>query len=140
MNNRRIRAAVKVTSRKISARRKKNADNSADIANYESYLRQAEVCREQAHDAVRLKRWKAACGLFSTAIALCNRAATLGGDTCLEAKDALRQMQSEMASYSELARSMDRPLLAMPTMASPTMASPKIASEKSDSSEPLRST
>ncbi len=118
MNNRRIRAAVKVTSRKISSHRKKNGGDPADSANYESYLKQAEVCREQAHDAARLKRWKAACGLFATAVALCNRAATLGGDACTEAKEALRQMQTEMASYSELARSMEKPLMATPTMAS----------------------
>ena len=129
MNNRRVRAAVKLTSRKISSRRNKPIADPADSANYEAYLKQAEVCREQAHDAVRLKRWKAACGLFATAIALCNRAAGLGGDACTEAKEVLRQMQAEMATYSELARSMDKPLLSMPTM----------ASEKSDSKEALGS-
>lgn len=129
MNNRRVRAAVKLTSRKISSRRNKTIADPADSASYQAYLKQAEVCREQAHDAVRLKRWKAACGLFSTAIALCNRAAALGGEACTEAKEALRQMQTEMATYSELARSMDKPLLAMPTM----------ASEKSDANESLRS-
>lgn len=125
MNQRRIRAVVKVTSRKISPRRTKNeksADKTttdpASIASYKSYLQQAEVCREQAHDAVRLKRWKAATGLFATAVALCNRAVTLGGDACIEAKESLRQMQSEMAAYSELARSMEKPLLATPIMPS----------------------
>jgi len=116
MNQRRIRAAVKVTSRKINARRQKNAADPADDAGYKSCLQQAEVCREQARDAVRLKRWKAAYGLFTTAIALCNRAATIGGDACTEAKDALRQMQIEMATYGELARSMEKPLLAAPSL------------------------
>ena len=114
MKQRRIRAVVEVTARKLGVRRaeKKKTRDPADSATYKEFLEQAEVCREQAHDAARLKRYKAACGLFATAIALCNRAITLGGDACTEAKDALHQMQMEMATYVELARSMERPLLA----------------------------
>jgi hypothetical protein len=119
MNQRRIRAVVKVTSRKINSRRQKNVADPAENADCKSYLMQAEVCREQARDAVRLKRWKAAYGLFTTAIALCNRAATMGGDACTEAKEVLRQMQTEMAMYSELARSMDKPLIKNPALANP---------------------
>jgi hypothetical protein len=116
MNKRRIKAAVKVTSRKISSHRKKSTGDPAESASYKAYLEQAEVCREQAHDAVRMKRWKAAYGLFSTAVALCNRAAAMGGDACTEAREALRQMQIEMATYGELARSMEKPLLAAPVL------------------------
>jgi hypothetical protein len=113
MKQRRIRAVVKVTARKLNARRaEKQKCDPAESATYKEFLEQAEVCREQAHDAVRLKRFKAACGLFSTAIALCNRAVTMSGDACVEAKEALRQMQTEMAIYSELARSMERPIMA----------------------------
>lgn len=118
MNQRRVRAVVKVTSRKIQARRNKSAADPAENADCQSYLKQAEVCREQARDAVRLKRWKAAYGLFTTAIALCNRAATMSGDACIEAKETLRQMQTEMAMYSELARSMEKPLFAAPALVS----------------------
>ena len=113
MKQRRIRAVVKVTARKIQARRaEKKSGDPADTATYKEFLEQAEVCREQAHNAVRLKRFKAACGLFTTAIALCNRAVTMGGEACTDAKDALRQMQMELATYSEFARSMERPLMA----------------------------
>ena len=113
MKQRRIRAVVKVTARKLNARRteKKESRDPADNATYKEFLEQAEVCREQAHDALRLKRFKAACGLFSTAIALCNRAVTMGGEACTDAKDSLRQMQMEFATYSELARSMERPIM-----------------------------
>lgn len=114
MKQRRIRAVVKATRRKLNARQSKLSTDPADSASYKEFLEQAEVCREQARDAVRLKRWKAACGLFSTAIALCNRAATLSGEACTEARDAIRQMQMEMATYGELARSMEKPLLAAP--------------------------
>ena len=114
MKQRRIRAVVKVTARKLNARRaeKKKSTDPADNATYKEFLEQAEVCREQAHDAVRLKRFKAACGLFTTAIALCNRAVTLGGEACTDARDSLSQMQMELATYSELCRSMERPLMA----------------------------
>jgi hypothetical protein len=118
MKQRRIKAVVKVTARKINARRAKPQSDPAEGASYKAVLEQAEVCREQAHDAVRLKRWKAACGLLSTAVALCNRAVTMSGDACsdacAEARDALRQMQMEMATYGELARSMEKPLLSAP--------------------------
>ena len=113
MKQRRIRAVVKVTARKLNARRaEKKPSDPAESATYKEFLEQAEVCREQAHDAVRMKRFKAACGLFSTAIALCNRAVAMGGEACTEAKETLRQMQMEMATYSELARSMERPIMA----------------------------
>ena len=114
MKQRRIRAVVKATARKLGARRaeKKKAHDPAESASYKEFLEQAEVCREQAHDAARLKRYKAACGLFATAIALCNRAIAIGGEACTEARDVLHQMQMEMATYVELARSMERPLMA----------------------------
>ena len=127
MKQRRMRAVVKVTARKLNARRaaKKKSSDPADNATYKEFLEQAEVCREQAHDAVRLKRFKAACGLFTTAIALCNRAVTMGGEACTDARDSLRQMQMELATYSELARSMERPLM-----------SPMLRADLADSIEP----
>lgn len=126
MKQRRIRAVVKVTARKIQARRaEKKSSDPADTATYKEFLEQAEVCREQAHNAVRLKRFKAACGLFTTAIALCNRAVAMGGEACTDAKDALRHMQMELATYSELSRSMERPLM-----------SPMLRADRNDSMEP----
>ena len=128
MKQRRIRAVVKVTARRLGSRRaaqQKPAHDPAESVTYKEFLEQAEVCREQAHNAARLKRYKAACGLFSTAIALCHRAIELGGEACTEAKDALHQMQMEMATYVELARSMERPLL-----------SPMLRADIADSLEP----
>ena len=74
-----------------------------------SSLEQAEICREQARDAARLRRFKAAFGLFSTAAALCRHALASGADAD-QATACLRSIDSEMAAYSELARSMDKPL------------------------------
>ena len=77
-----------------------------------SFLEQAEVCREQAHEAARLKRFGAALGLFVTAATLCRHAGTIETDstTGFEINDCLRQIELEAATYSELARSMERPM------------------------------
>lgn len=77
-----------------------------------SFLEQAEVCREQAREAARLKRFGAALGLFATAATLCRHAATLESDarTGFDIADRLRQIDLEAATYAELARSMERPL------------------------------
>ena len=84
-----------------------------------SCLEQAEICREQARDAVRLKRFRAALGLFSTASALCRRASVFqGADEAVRtmAVDRLRQIEMEMATYAELVRSLERPFFATKTM------------------------
>ncbi len=78
-----------------------------------SFLEQAEVCREQARDAARLKRYRAALGLFSTAAALCKHARSM--DSCDEctrelARERLEQIDMEAATYVELARAMERPV------------------------------
>ena len=76
-------------------------------------LEEAEICREQAREAVRLKRFKAARGLFSTAASLCRRAIEVCGERLearREANERLRQIEDEMSAYSELAKSLGRPL------------------------------
>lgn len=77
-----------------------------------SFLEQAEVCREQAREAARLKRFGAALGLFATAASLCRHATTIGTDvsTGFEINDCLRQIELEAATYFELARSLERPM------------------------------
>lgn len=77
-------------------------------------LEQAEICREQARDAVRLKRFKAALGLFSTASALCKRAygfQDADDQVRAAAFDAMCQIDSEVATYAEFFQSMERPTL-----------------------------
>ena len=86
-------------------------NTTSDCTTYQDCLAQAEICREQARIAASLKRFKAARGLFSTAIALCRQAMLLGGEACSDAKDRLRQLNDEMLAYAELAKSMERPLL-----------------------------
>lgn len=74
-------------------------------------LQQAEICREQARDAARLKRFHAAFGLFSTAAALCRHAVAIqDADESARslASDCLQQIDIEMATYAELARSLER--------------------------------
>jgi hypothetical protein len=72
-----------------------------------SCLLQAEICREQARDAARLKRFRAAFGLFSTAAALCRHVASVAENdenTRLIAAERLQQIDIEMATYAEFAR------------------------------------
>lgn len=79
-----------------------------------SFLEQAEVCREQARDAVRLKRFRAALGLFSTAAALCRRVKTTqeaDEATRLLADERLQQIDIETATYTEMMTSMEKPLI-----------------------------
>jgi hypothetical protein len=75
------------------------------------FLQQAEICREQARDAARLKRFQAAFGLFATAAALCRHASSIQeadeNDKTLAA-DRLHQIDIEMATYTELVRSLER--------------------------------
>lgn len=72
-----------------------------------SCLLQAEICREQARDAARLKRFRAAFGLFSTAAALCRHVASVVENdegTRRLAAEQLHQIDLEMATYAEYAR------------------------------------
>jgi hypothetical protein len=73
-----------------------------------SFLDQAEVCREQARDAARMKRFRAAIGLFLTAANLCRHArnAAVTDNEVLDlANERLEQIDLEMATYTELAKS-----------------------------------
>ncbi len=91
-----------------------NLQNSAaasnECPNCRDYMQQAEICCEQARAAARLKRLKAACGLFATAQSLLTRAVSLGGDACSEARERLNSISAEMATYCELAKSAARPI------------------------------
>ena len=78
---------------------------------FQNCLEQAEICCEQARIAARYRRFKAACGLFSTAAALYRRAAALDGVSYPAIESRLLSIESEMAAYSELAKSMACPLL-----------------------------
>lgn len=68
-------------------------------------LEQAEVCREQAREAARLKRFRSALGLFATASALCRHVESKGDEaqTAL-AQERLQSLSLESATYGELAR------------------------------------
>jgi hypothetical protein len=83
-------------------------------------LVQARICRDQAQEAARLKRFQSAVGLFQTAISLCQRAVSLRKTPAStiataanagEAHEYLQVLASEMSAYDELARSMNRPLV-----------------------------
>lgn len=161
-SSRRVRRA-----RKQRAKAAKAAVESGDCKAYRECLEQAEICREQARAAARLKRFKAARGLFATAISLCQRAlgaktgeSGLPTDTTLtgqgvamsdtatldaQARDAaqeyLRQLTIEMSTYSELAKSMERPLSSQSTpsihtAAAASSATMPVASTSSSFSNP----
>ncbi len=99
-----------------------DAASDDEVQTYQQCLEQAEICREQALNAARLKRFKAACGLFNTAISRCRYAITLGGGACEEASDKLTQLESELSIYADLARSMERPLLVRDNPLAPGVA------------------
>ncbi|MBW3634915.1 MAG: hypothetical protein KY445_00440 [Armatimonadetes bacterium] len=76
-----------------------------------SCLHQAEICREQARDAARLRRFRAAFGLFSTAATLCRHvfSAKEADETARAlATERLQQIDIEVATYAELARTLER--------------------------------
>ena len=78
---------------------------AAEIVSLSTFLEQAEVCREQAREAARLKRFRSALGLFATASALCRHVATNGTATERErASDCLSSLALEMTTYNGLAR------------------------------------
>ena len=115
--------APKRRSRKAKAR---PAEPEVGGDEYASCLVQARICREQAQEAARLKRFQAAVGLFQTAISLCQRAVSLrpnsqpdlapttpgeGAASDGEARAYLQVLAVELSAYDELARSMNRPFL-----------------------------
>lgn len=95
-------------------------DETAEISNgqnqsesVEQCLQQVEICCEQARDAARRRRFEAAIGLFSTAVALCRRALSSAkiSETGRRAlKENLDRISSEMAAYTQLVSSLHRPL------------------------------
>ncbi len=94
------------TRKKIRDARPSKDPEAALLAQF----RQAEICCEEARSAARLKRFEAACGLFSTAQSLLQRIAETGGEWRTEACERLRGVSCERAAYRELARSVSRPL------------------------------
>ncbi len=81
-----------------------------ESSTFSDVVAQAETCCEQARIAGRQRRYKAAYGLFSTALALYKRATLLDGVSYVALESRLHEVESEMAVYSELAKSMARPL------------------------------
>lgn len=73
------------------------------------FLDQAEVCREQAREAARLKRFRSALGLFATASALCRHVLATGDEAqAALAGERLQSLSVESATYGELARGAKR--------------------------------
>jgi hypothetical protein len=115
-----LASSVSATHRKGKSKRarrlKRNDTVESTVLSESEYrvcLEQAEICRTQARDAARLKRWKAARGLFETAMSLCQRALGMrrNNDEEKEAQEYLHQLNMEVSTYSELAKSMERPLM-----------------------------
>jgi hypothetical protein len=81
-----------------------------ESSTFSDVVAQAETCCEQARIAGRQRRYKAAYGLFSTALALYKRATLLDGISYVALESRVLEVEGEMAVYSELAKSMARPL------------------------------
>ncbi len=80
-----------------------------EAASFSTFLQQAEVCREQAREAARLKRFRSALGLFATASALFRHVSSNGSETERGvASEQLSSLALEMATYSDLARTSHR--------------------------------
>ena len=84
---------------------------SSEHMNFEDYLEEAEICCEHARIAGRQRRYRAAIGLFNTAATLYRHAGTIDGVSYPAIEERLRHIDNEMSAFSELARSMSRPLL-----------------------------
>ncbi len=78
---------------------------------FQDCLEAAETCCEQARLAGRCRRFKAACGLFSTAATLYRHAMSLDGISYPALEKRLQEIETEMSAYCELAKSMARPLI-----------------------------
>jgi hypothetical protein len=95
----------------FSYRESSSASTRAEESStFSECVAQAEICCEHARIAGRQRRYKAAYGLFSTALALYKRATMQEGVSYLALETRLRDVENEMAAYSELAKSMARPL------------------------------
>ncbi len=114
---------------------------NSDAISVRDCLEQVEICCEQARDASRCRRFQAAIGLFSTAVALCRRAlsfAKIDDATRQVVRDKLERVSDEMAIYAQLAQSMKRPLhassasSATSSAASSTARSNALSSTRSD--------
>lgn len=92
----------------------RNHTLSAECATYLDCIEQADICCEQARAAAQLKRYGAASGLFRTAQNLYQRALTIGGDACYEARERLQHLSAEIATYGDLAKSVSRPIRQQP--------------------------
>ncbi|HEX8551557.1 MAG TPA: hypothetical protein VF681_08365 [Abditibacteriaceae bacterium] len=101
------------TNRRLAAsQQKKSEEISYENSSCRDCIAQADICREHARAAAERKRFNAALGLFRTAQGLYSRAATLGGDACVEARERLKTLSVEMATYAELARPRATPVAA----------------------------
>lgn len=109
-------------------------------------LEQVEICCEQARDAARFKRFLAAAGLFSTAVALCRRALSstrINDASRSTLKECVDRISGEMAAHAQLARSMNRPLhtpLQTPLSDTKLNASPRNCSASSKTKSSTRNT
>ncbi|HVF10857.1 MAG TPA: hypothetical protein VNA16_08650 [Abditibacteriaceae bacterium] len=122
-----------VSRRKSNCRR---SDPTPADATFQDFVQEAELCCEHARLAARLKRFEASRGLFLTAAALYHRAITAAGTCYPSIENRLREIELEMAAYSELARSMARPLLSQPPVAptgNSTPASNNVSTERAAS-------
>ncbi len=122
-----VRSSVHKRKTRGDRKRRRNRE-PAPCGECADCLWQAEICCEQARAAARLKRLHAACGLFATAQSLLTRAIASSGDACVEAcedaREKLKNIASEMATYADLARSTARPMRALGTSPLETSASP----------------
>ena len=119
-----------------ASRMQKTAPTARGSSDFRRCMEQVEICSEQARAAARLKRFRAACGLFGTARELCRHAIAIGDSATTDALDRLCQIEDELAAYSELARSMERPIVMHAS--APTLVRPQTASSIRTSVAPPR--
>jgi len=95
-------------------RRKSKSTNtpaeSPESMTFQDYLEEADLCCEHARIAGRQRRFGAARGLFETAASLYRRALDSAGNSQPTVDSRLRGVEAEMSAYTELARSLARPL------------------------------
>lgn len=121
----------KIKRAAAAVRSSTSSTSASECSTFQDCLEQAEICSDQARQAARMRRYKAARGLFSTASQLYRRAIELAGGALPEALERLHQIDVEAAAYTELDRSMARPLMSKThrtAAAAPPGAAPAIRS------------
>ena len=82
-----------------------SGQKQSDVLSFNELIDEAELCCEQARAAGRHRRYRAACGLFNTAISLYRHATTVEGVSYRAVETRINAVEIELSAYKELVSS-----------------------------------